>query len=254
MEKKKIVKKSKEIIKNDDKKILISVKNLWFHIKHKEILKNISLDIYKGDRIALVGGNGAGKTTLVETILGINHPNKGTIDFKYDFKISPLETIGVQFQDNANPVNITTRDILDFFATQTSRYNKKTMEGLINKFAMRDFLDQDSMSLSGGQKQKLNTILSLINTPDIIFLDELTTGLDIPSKVNITKEVSKYLKEDKNRTMVLITHNKDEIKGLANRIIVLELGELKYDASLKDTMVKYKNLDTFLAKFVNITE
>ena len=54
--------------------------------------------------------------------------------------------------------------------------------------------------------------------------------------------------------MVLVTHNKDEIKGLANRIIVLELGELKYDASLKDTMAKYKNLDTFLAKFVNITE
>ena len=246
--------KNKPIKKLVDKKVLISVKNLSFNIKHKIILNDISLDIFKGDRIALVGGNGAGKTTLVETILGINHPNKGKIEFKYNFKISPLEMIGVQFQDNANPVNVTTRDILDFFATQTTRYNKKTMEGLIDKFAMRDFLDQDSMSLSGGQKQKLNTILSLINTPDIIFLDELTTGLDIPSKVNITKEVANYLKEDENRTMVLVTHNKDEITNLANRIVVLELGVLKYDAPLKDTLEKYKNLDNFLAKFVNVTE
>lgn len=226
-------------------KTIIRTKNLTMTRKGKNILNDITLDIKQGDRIAIVGGNGAGKTTLVENILGIQKKSSGSIEFEIEFEKSPLEKVGVQFQDAKFPIGLTVRGILDFFLLKTKNPNHKLIDELISILEVNKFLDVDSSKISGGQAQKLNIILALSNTPEVLILDELTTGLDVLSRVTITRIIKEYVFEN-NRTMLMVTHHPEEIDKLSNKIILVKDGSVEEQLTYDQMIKKYGSSSKFL--------
>jgi len=222
---------------------MIKIKNLNKKIGKKQILKDINLEINEGDRIALIGGNGAGKTTLIETILGIQSPDSGTISYTFEYSHSPLEQIGVQFQDANYPYGLTVRRIIDFFKEKAISPDIELIDRFIKELEMDKFIDTDGSQISGGEAQKLNILLALINKPKIIFLDELTTGLDIVSRNIILEFIERYIKERANSTMVIITHMPNEIKKFCNKIVLMKNGRIEWVYSLKDLKNNNTSID-----------
>ena len=224
---------------------MIKISNLSFNIKGKQILDNISFSIKDGERVAIVGGNGAGKTTLVAYILQLNKSYTGDVEYDFEYKKSPLEKVGVQFQDSVFPAGLTVRDIIEYFSKRGKDVDVKFEKVLIKKMGIDEYIDVDSSKLSGGQSQKLNVLLALISKPKLLFMDELTTGLDVSSRSTITNEVEKYLKDNK-ATLLLVTHTAGEIERFIDRVLVLEKGKLVSDLKVKDIIKKHKNIEKFL--------
>ena len=224
---------------------MIDIKDLTLKYKDKYILDKINIKINKGDRIALVGGNGAGKTTLIEIMLGIQKPTSGKVSFNFDYKTTPLERIGVQFQDAKFPLGLTVKNLIAFFEEKALSVNKKVLEKFRKELGIDEFSERDAALISGGQAQKLNVLLSLINNPEILVLDELTTGLDIYAKSQILKIVQEYLKGT-NKTLILVTHSKTEVEEFANRVILLKNGKKLIDENKSALVKKYKKISNVL--------
>ncbi|MCK5866765.1 MAG: ABC transporter ATP-binding protein [Mycoplasmataceae bacterium] len=224
---------------------MIKVSNLSFKIKDKQILKDISFAIKDGERIAIVGGNGAGKTTLVESMLQLNKSYTGEVKYDFDYKKSPLEKVGVQFQDSIFPAGLTVRDIIEYFSKKGKDVDVEFQNELIKTMGIDQYIDVDSSKISGGQAQKLNVLLALIAKPKLLFMDELTTGLDVCSRSTITNEVEKYLRKNK-ATLLLVTHTAGEIERFIDRVLVLEKGKLVNDLSVKEIVKEHKSVEEFL--------
>jgi ABC-2 type transport system ATP-binding protein len=209
-------------------KKIIEIKNLEKNFRKKNVLKKINLDVHFGEKIAIMGPNGAGKTTILEILLNIIPLTKGSVKVNI-----PFNKIGMQFQDANFPSGITSQDIIKFFnEINAFKISDEELKKQMNFFQISSFADTNSKSLSGGQKQKLNLILSLIHDPELIILDEITTGLDFTSKnliVNYIKEKTK----GKDKTLIIISHNLDEVKKLVDRLIYLKDGKIVFDKELK---------------------
>ncbi|MCK5807273.1 MAG: ABC transporter ATP-binding protein [Mycoplasmataceae bacterium] len=226
---------------------MIKVTKLSFKIKDKQILKDISFSIKDGEKIAIVGGNGAGKTTLIESMLQLNKSYTGKVEYDFEYKKSPLEKVGVQFQDSIFPQGLSVRDVIDYFSKKGKNIDVTFEKELIKTMGIDKYIDVDSSKISGGQAQKLNVLLALIAKPKLLFMDELTTGLDVSSRSVITNEVEKYLKENK-ATLLLVTHTAGEIERFIDRVLVLEKGTLVNDLSVKEIIKKHKSVEEFLLK------
>jgi len=208
----------------------ISISNLFMSVRNKKILNGINLVINEGEQVSIIGPNGAGKTTLVNTILGLQRYKVGKVE--NDFLQLPPYKIGVHMQDSKLNGLMTVKEVLDLFLFEGS------YKELVNKFGLNDKMNQRISTLSGGEKQRLQLIVALQNNPEILFLDEITTGLDANSR----REITKYIIEDinkKNKTIVMITHYFEEVESLTNRIVVLYNGEIIEDGKLADLYEKY---------------
>lgn len=208
----------------------ISISNLFMSVRNKKILNGINLVINEGEQVSIIGPNGAGKTTLVNTILGLQRYKVGKVE--NDFLQLPPYKIGVHMQDSKLNELMTVKEVLDLFLFEGS------YKELVNKFGLNDKMNQRISTLSGGEKQRLQLIVALQNNPEILFLDEITTGLDANSR----REITRYIIEDinkKNKTIVMITHYFEEVESLTNRIVVLYNGEIIEDGKLADLYEKY---------------
>ena len=240
-----------------DAKVILNIMNLvkTFNPKSKKkkvnVLKGINLSIYDQDHIALIGVNGAGKTTLIEILSGVLDPTSGALHFGYSYAYSPFEKVGAQFQNSHYPHGLSVQDIIDFMSTtrRNITIHPEEKEKLIKKFGIKNLLHREANGLSGGQRQRLNILLALIVAPKLIFLDELTTGLDVYSQKEILKCIKDYVKKH-NVTMVSISHNILEIEELANRIILLQDGQIKIDADVKKVLNSYKSISDFVVNFL----
>ena len=229
---------------------IIQIKNITKKFNDFVALNNVSIDINKSEKIALIGANGAGKTTLIEIILKIIKPTSGNILMNFDYKSSPLEKIGVQFQDSTYPNDLTVSEIIEFFIdVSNNKIDQNSLNKMVSAFEIQSFITKNASLLSGGQKQKLSVFLALVSNPEIIFLDELTTGLDIRVSKSITKFIKEYI-ESNNTTMILVSHNPFEIEKLCNRIIALKDGKIVHDEPIKEINKKYDNLNIFMEKFI----
>ncbi len=213
-------------------------------------INNLSMKVYEHENVAIMGANGAGKTTLVETIVGLNKPNSGSIvspmsKGKYDSSI-----FGIQFQSSTYPYGLSVNDVIKFvIQLYKIKIEKKEIESLKDTFGITEFCHKRCNALSGGQSQRLNVMLALLHRPKVLFLDELSTGLDIKIRTNINAFIKTYA-ERYGITLVLISHNIAEIKELCTRLIIMKKGEIMADLSIKDVN-KYHHgikelLDTFL--------
>lgn len=202
---------------------LIEIKNLVKHYGDVHAVNDLSLSIPKGICFGLLGPNGAGKSTTIEITEGILTPTAGEILYKG----MPLgenfrEEAGIQFQATSLQEFLTVRETLKMFHD----LYQKTMpwEELIELCDLEELLDRDNKHLSGGQRQRLLLALALVNDPEVVFLDEPTTGLDPQARRNFWDLVK--LIRARNKTIVLTTHYMDEAYELCDEIVIVDKGKI----------------------------
>ena len=184
---------------------------------------DISFSIPEGICFGLLGPNGAGKTTTIEMMEGISKPSSGNILFRG----RPLDRVynqkvGIQFQHTALQDYLTVKECLTLFGSFYDRHIP--IHDLIELCALGDFVNRDNRKLSGGQKQRLLLAIALINDPDLLFLDEPTTGLDPQARHNFWQLINRIKKQGK--TIVLTTHYMDEAQTLCDDIVIMDKGKV----------------------------
>lgn len=205
---------------------VIEVKNLRKLYGQTTAVDDISFSVERGEIFGIVGPNGAGKTTTIESIVGLRKPDAGSIsvlgmDPQTESKALGSR-IGTQLQQAALPDRMKVWEALDLYAS----FYKRTVpwEPLLEQWGLAGKRDTQFGNLSGGQKQRLFISLALLNDPEIVFLDELTTGLD-PQARHATWDLVRAIR-DQGKTVVLITHYMDEIEALAGRVAIIDHGRL----------------------------
>jgi ABC-2 type transport system ATP-binding protein len=186
-----------------------------------------SFEVNEGEIFGLIGPNGAGKTTTMECIEGLRKPDRGTIavlgldPFRQVYKLQ--NRIGVQLQQAQLQKRIKVWEAVDLWA---SLYQKKEVEGelLLEQLGLTDKRNAWFMNLSGGQKQRLFIALALINDPEVVFLDELTTGLD-PQARRAIWDLVRGIRE-RGKTVFLTTHLMEEAERLCDRVAIMEYGRI----------------------------
>src|ERR1700735_927305 len=187
----------------------------------------VSFEVNDGEIFGLIGPNGAGKTTPMECVEGIRKPDHGSIavlgldPFRQVYKLQ--NRIGVQLQQAQLQKRIKVWEAVDLWA---SLYHKKTADGerLLEQLGLADKRNAWFMNLSGGQKQRLFIALALINDPEVVFLDELTTGLD-PQARHAIWELVRGIRE-RGKTVFLTTHLMEEAERLCDRVAIIERGRI----------------------------
>src|SRR5256712_4398058 len=187
----------------------------------------VSFDVANGEIFGLIGPNGAGKTTTMECVEGLRSPDRGTISvlglnpFRDVYKLQ--NRIGVQLQQAQLQKRIKVWEAVYLWA---SLYRRRPSDGdrLLEQLGLADKRDAWFMTLSGGQKQRLFIVLALINDPDVVFLDELTTGLDPQSRRAIW-ELVRGIRE-RGKTVFLTTHLMEEAERLCDRVAIIEHGRI----------------------------
>ncbi len=209
---------------------LLEVRNLYKTFKNVNAVNGISFAIPRGTCFGLLGPNGAGKTTTIEMMEGILPPSSGEVIYKgkpqtSDFKFEA----GIQFQSTALMDYLTVSEVLDLFANfyRTSPDRK----ALIEQCHLGDFLDRPAAKLSGGQRQRVLLAVALINDPEIVFLDEPTTGLDPQSRRNFWELIESI--KARGKTIVLTTHYMDEAEQLCDQLVIVDKGQIIAEGSPK---------------------
>src|SRR5256714_2764316 len=187
----------------------------------------VSFEVNHGEIFGLIGPNGAGKTTTMECIEGLRTPDRGTISvlgldpFRHVYELQ--NRIGVQLQQAQLQKRIKVWEAVDLWA---SLYQKKAIDGehLLEQLGLADKRGAWFMNLSGGQKQRLFIALALINDPEVVFLDELTTGLDPQSRRAIWDLVRGI--RARGKTVFLNTHLMEEAERLCDRVAIIEYGKI----------------------------
>ena len=198
----------------------------------------VSFEVNDGEIFGLIGPNGAGKTTTMECIEGLRTPDRGTISvlgldpFSDVYKLQ--ERIGVQLQQAQLQKRIKVWEAVDLWA---SLYRKNAADGerLLEQLGLIDKRNAWFMTLSGGQKQRLFIALALINNPEVVFLDELTTGLDPQSRRAIWDLVRSI--RERGKTVFLTTHLMEEAERLCDRVAIIEHGRI-IDIDRPENLVK----------------
>ena len=186
-----------------------------------------SFEVYEREIFGLIGPNGAGKTTTMECVEGLRKPDRGTIEvlgldpFRQVYKLQ--DRIGVQLQQAQLQKRIKVWEAVDLWA---SLYQKQAIDGerLLDQLGLSDKRGAWFMNLSGGQKQRLFIALALINDPEVVFLDELTTGLDPQSRRAIWDLVRGI--RERGKTVFLTTHLMEEAERLCDRVAIMEHGRI----------------------------
>ena len=202
---------------------IIEVDDLAKSFQGVHAVNHISFNVKKGQCFGLLGPNGAGKTTTIEMLEGILPKDSGTIKYHgKEMTREALHKIGIQFQHTALQDFLTTRDTLKLFAA--FYINPVPVDELIELCQLQEFIDRDHRKLSGGQRQRLLLALALVNDPDVLFLDEPTTGLDPHARRNFWDLINGIKKQGK--TVILTTHYMDEAEYLCDEIVIMDKGNI----------------------------
>jgi ABC-2 type transport system ATP-binding protein len=207
-------------------KSAISVDNLRKVYGPVVAVDGISFEVHEEEIFGMVGPNGAGKTTTIECIEGLRRPDEGSVQVLglhpqrdgYELR----ERIGVQLQEAALPYRIKVWEALDLFASFYSR--QVDWHPLLERLGLAEKHNAPFAKLSGGQKQRLFIALALVNDPDLVFLDELTTGLD-PQARRAMWDLVRSIRE-RGKTVFLTTHYMEEAEQLCDRVAVIDQGQI----------------------------
>ncbi|MBN1190372.1 MAG: ABC transporter ATP-binding protein [Dehalococcoidales bacterium] len=207
-------------------KTVIDVKNLKKTYGKVKAVEDVSFQVRAGEIFGLLGPNGAGKTTTVECLQGLRQPDSADIrilGFDPRHQVHELRRhIGSQLQQSALPDRLKVWEALDLFSSVNQR--SSNWETLLEQWGLADKRSSSFSSLSGGQRQRLFIALALVNNPEIVFLDEMTTGLD-PGARRTAWELIRTIR-DKGATIVLVTHFMEEAERLCDRIAIVDRGKV----------------------------
>ncbi len=204
----------------------IEVRNLVKKYPNVTAVNGISFDVKKGEVFGLLGPNGAGKTTTLEILEGITKPDSGSIricGMDWAKQGAEIRTkIGVQFQSTTLDENITPREVLSLYG---SYYPKsRPVQELLELTQLEAKADAFQETLSGGQRQRLVLGIALIHDPELVFLDEPTTGLDPQARRSLWSVIRELKNE--GRTVILTTHYMEEAEVLCDRVAIVDKGQL----------------------------
>lgn len=222
---------------------LIKVDNAKKYFGNTKAVDGVSLEINEGEFVALLGPNGAGKTTLVEMIEGIQKPDSGDIYIKgmqwnkHDKDIRKI--IGLSLQETQFIDKLRVDETLNLFASFYS-LPKSRIETALEMVGLEEKRKTFTKNLSGGQKQRLALGIAFLNQPEILLLDEPTTGLD-PTARREVWDILMQMKREFNTAMILTTHYMEEASYLCKRIIMVDHGKVLARGTLNQLLAEYKN-------------
>ena len=222
----------------------IEVKNLSKSYQGVSVVKNLSFDVKRGEVFGLLGANGAGKSNTIECILGTRSMNSGSA---FILGMSPkterkkiFEQVGVQFQETNYPDKIKIWELCE--ETESLYNDTKDYNSLLKEFGLYEKRKNYIAELSGGQKQRLFIVLALIPNPKVVFLDELTTGLDTKARRDVWKCLLDLKKS--GLTIFLTSHFMDVVEELCDNILILKKGKEVYRGSV-DKAIKNSPYENF---------
>ena len=204
---------------------VIRVRNLTKSLGGRRAVDDLSFAVKRGEVFALLGHNGAGKSTTIDLILGLKRPDGGDAQIlglnAAENRKKLFARVGVQLQHTQYQSNITVEEACIEYASLYT--DPADYPALLDKFGLLPLKKSFVSKLSGGERQKLSVVLALIGKPEIVFLDELTTGLDVAAR----REVWRTLKQLKEQglTIFLTTHYMEEAEALCDRVCLIKSGK-----------------------------
>lgn len=215
---------------------VIKVHNLYKSYGDVQVVKDVSLMVKKGEVFGLLGANGAGKSTTMECILGIKNFDNGQVSI---LDMNPqkerkrlFQKVGVQFQESNYQDKITVKELCEI--TEVLYKNPLDCNKLLEQFNLQDKVKNQVSELSGGEKQRLFIILALIPNPEVVFLDELTTGLDVKARRDVWKCLLNLKKQ--GLTILLTSHFMDEVEVLCDKICILKNGAIDFYGTVEEAV------------------
>ena len=223
----------------------IRVRNLTKTFGSRTVVDNLSFSVEKGQVFALLGHNGAGKSTTIDLILGLKAPDGGTAKVlgmdAAKHRKQVFERVGVQLQNTQYQPNITVEEACIEYASLYAA--PADYPRLLQGFGLGELRKSFVSKLSGGERQKLSVVLALIGKPEIVFLDELTTGLDVVARHEVWRTL-KQLKEQ-GLTIFLTTHYMEEAEALCDRVCIMRSGKKVTEGTMEEVVAAsgQKNLE-----------
>ncbi len=221
---------------------MLQIKNVTKHFKDVKAVNGIDLDIKQGEYVALLGPNGAGKTTLVEMIEGIQQPDSGEISIKgknWDQHKKELhQIIGLCLQETRFMDKFSVEETLILFAS-FYKLSANRVEEILEAVNLTEKRKTYVVNLSGGQRQRLAIGIAILNNPELLLLDEPTTGLDPTARRDIW-DILINLRKENNTTMILTTHYMEEASYLCDRIVIMDQGKILAKGTLEELLAEYK--------------
>jgi len=215
---------------------ILKVVELKKYFPEVKAVDGISFAIEPGNCFGLLGPNGAGKTTAIEVIEGILLPTAGEIFYKGGHRGQTFKNeVGIQFQNTELPQFLTVKETLNTFRKLYDR--QANMDYLIETCRLEEILNRDNRKISGGQKQRLLLAMALANDPELIFLDEPTTGLDPQARRHLWDIVHQI--KSMNKTIVLTTHYMEEAELMCDTIGIIDNGKIIMMGSPKDLLKEH---------------
>lgn len=223
----------------------IKVEKLSKSYNHIKAVDNLDLCVSRGEVFGLLGANGAGKSTTIECILGTREQDNGSVSIlgmnPWKERKVIFKKIGVQFQESNYQEKITVKELCD--VTQSIYKTSTGYLALLNQFGLSDKLKSQVSELSGGQKQRLFVVLALIPDPEVVFLDEVTAGLDARARRDVWKCLSDF--KSKGLTILMTSHFMDEVEALCDKITILKNGKSVFTGTVEAAIASspYDNLE-----------
>ena len=222
----------------------------------KKAVNDLSFTIEKGEMVGFIGPNGAGKSSTIKMLSGILCPDSGSISvagyIPYKQRKSYVGNIGVVFGQKSQlqwdlPVIDSFELLRAIYRIPEEKY-KRNLERFTEMLDMKGFINQPVRQLSLGQRMRSDIVASLLHSPEIVFFDEPTIGVDIIGKETIRNFIKELNEQDKV-TMIFTTHDMQDIEQTCKRIIIIDKGSLMYDGSLQDIRNKYGTSRRLIAEF-----
>ena len=221
---------------------MFKVSEIKKSFKNKEILKGVSFTIEEGDKVALLGNNGAGKSTLLKIIAGQLEANAGHIETPLDFQTE----IGMMPQGDILIDDLKVGDLV-LLKCYMNQLEDIDIDALLKMVELEEFKNQYVLGLSGGQKRRLSLLLTILNEPRLIFLDEPTTGMDLESVDNFW-----HLLEEQKFTSVVVTHDFNQIDHFFTKVLILKDGRIAAQESVEEIHRKGQTIEQFYREQVKM--
>ncbi|MGO8947008.1 MAG: ABC transporter ATP-binding protein [Ktedonobacterales bacterium] len=215
-----------------DKEVIIAIEDLYVSYGETKAVEGLSLTIYAGECFGLLGPNGAGKTTTLSCLEGLKQPDRGTITVKgidaLKERTRVKRLLGVQLQGTSFFPDLNCAELVELFASYYYVFlSRRQLLEYLKQFELQEKAKAKADELSGGQRQRLALALALVHNPDIVVLDEPTTGQDPQAR----RHIWEYIREigARGHTVILTTHSMDEAETLCGRVGIIDHGKLLAD-------------------------
>jgi len=222
-----------------------------------EALKDVSFNIAEGEIVGYIGPNGAGKSTSIKIMSGVLVPDSGKCEIMgripWKQRIEHVKNIGVVFGQRSQlwwdvPVTDSFELLKDIYKIPHTEY-KKNLDMLIETLDIENIINTPVRQLSLGQRMRCEIAASLLHSPRILFLDEPTIGLDAVSKITV-RQFIKNINKEKKVTVILTTHDMNDIEALAERILLIGRGQILYDGDLAGLRNRFGTNKTITVEFM----